>query len=80
MAFLRRRGPEPGTEFAPAASQQVTIASVGEECPFCEGEIVVDADNPSELLVAILLDQPGYPQHLVAHRACAENAAGRRLL
>jgi hypothetical protein len=78
MAFLRRRGPEPGTDYAPVATGPVAT-SVGETCPFCDSEIVVDADSPSELLVAMLLDQPGFPQHLVAHRACAENAAGRRL-
>jgi len=79
MAFLRRRGPEPVTEPARAVPEAVDPA-VSEYCPFCESKIVVDAGNPSELLLAMLMDQPGYPQHLVAHRACAERAAGRLLL
>jgi hypothetical protein len=79
MAFLWRRGPGPVTELAPAFPEADELA-VAEPCPFCESEIVVDADNPSELFVAILVEQPGYPQHLVAHRACAERAAGRLVL
>jgi hypothetical protein len=49
-------------------------------CPFCESRVVVDMDNPSDLLVAMLVEQPGYPAHLIAHRACAERAAGRLVL
>jgi len=79
MAFLRRRGPEPVTELAPEVPEAVYLP-ISEICPYCRSEIVVDADNPSDLLLAMLMDQPGHPQHLVAHRACAERAAGRLLL
>jgi len=78
MAFLRRRGPEPVTDVAPAATDAAS-APILETCPFCKGRTSVDADNPTELLVAMLLDQPGFPQHLVAHRSCAERAANRLL-
>jgi hypothetical protein len=62
-------------------SVRTPVAEIpAEMCPFCESRIVVDADNPSDLLVAMLVEQPGYPAHLIAHRACAERAAGRLVL
>jgi hypothetical protein len=79
MAFLRRRGPEPVTEIVeplpPAAD-----SPVAENCPYCHGEVVQDADHPADLLVAMLVERPGHPPYLVAHRACAERAVGHRIL
>ena len=79
MAFLRRRGPEPLTELAPPVPE-VAPSPVSEFCPFCQSRIRVDDGNPTDLLVAMLVEQPGYPAHLVAHRACAERAAGRLVM
>jgi hypothetical protein len=79
MAFLRRRGPEPVPPVAPALPEGAALP-VADVCPYCRGEILLDEDNPNDLLVAMLIDRPGHPPHVVAHRACAENAAGRLLL
>jgi hypothetical protein len=78
MAFLRRRGPEPVPPVAPALPEAAALPHA-EHCPYCRGEIVLDADNPSDLLVAMLVERPGHPPHVVAHRACAERASGRLL-
>jgi hypothetical protein len=41
--------------------------------------IIVDADHTTDLLVAMLLEEPGEGPYSLAHRACVEKARGRRL-
>ena len=76
MESIPRQTPDPG---APQpAGFLVEAPTLDERCFFCSGELVVDADRPSELLIAMLVDRPGQT-HALAHRACAEKSRGRRL-
>jgi hypothetical protein len=74
---LLRRPPQPALEPAPVTAPVAPAAP--ERCRVCTGVIVVDADHPSELLVAMLIEDPNEAPYALAHRACVENARGRRL-
>jgi hypothetical protein len=79
MGLLRRR-PQTVLEPAPVLAAAAPAAPAPpERCRVCTGQIVIDADHPSELVVAMLNEDPNEASYALAHRACAEKARGRLL-
>jgi hypothetical protein len=80
MGLLRRRAPDS------VLDTRVEVAVVpsppsnpveGERCRICERPIVLDAGNPSELLVAMLIERPGERPWALVHRSCVQRTRGR---
>jgi hypothetical protein len=76
MGLLRRQ-PQTVLEAAPVLAPALPAAP--ERCRVCTGQILIDADHPSELIVAMLIEDPNEAPYALAHRACVEKARGRLL-